>query len=144
MLQQNTTKRIGYWLLHLHQLFDESTARALSVVDLNRRKWQVLHAVSIKVDTVAGIDDAFAPFLAADRAVSYRPVVDEFKACGWVTENDGAITLTESGTAVHDRAESLINAHAAEQLAGISEAEFLAANDVLARIAANVEKQEKQ
>ncbi|MFF3753466.1 MarR family winged helix-turn-helix transcriptional regulator [Streptomyces sp. NPDC002018] len=141
MLQQNTTKRIGYWLLYLHQLFDESTARALSGENLNRRQWQVLHAISIKVDTVAGIDNAFAPFLAADGADSYRSVVDGFEERGWVTENDGSLTLTESGAAAHERAESLVNAHAAGQLAGISESEFLAANDVLARIAANAEKQ---
>ncbi|MFE4827710.1 MarR family winged helix-turn-helix transcriptional regulator [Streptomyces sp. NPDC056672] len=141
MLQQNTTKRIGYWLLYLHQLFDESTARALSGENLNRRQWQVLHAISIKVDTVAGIDNAFAPFLAVDGADSYRPVVDGFEGRGWVAEKDGSLTLTESGAAAHERAESLVNAHAAESLAGISEAEFLAANDVLARLASNVEKQ---
>lgn len=141
MLQPNTTKRIGYWLLHLHQLFEESTARTLSSENLNRRQWQVLHAISIKVDTVVGIDDAFAPFLAVDRADSYRSVVDEFRNRGWVTENNGFIALNESGVAAHERVESLINAHASELLAGISETEFIAANDVLARIASNVEKQ---
>lgn len=141
MLQQNTTKRIGYWLLHLHQLFDESTARALSRENLNRRQWQVLHAISIKVDTVVGIDNAFTPFLAVDRADSYRSVVDEFQDRGWVTENNGFIALTESGVAAHDRAESLVNAHASESLDGISETEFIAANYVLARIASNIEKQ---
>ncbi|PCG87281.1 MarR family transcriptional regulator [Streptomyces sp. WZ.A104] len=139
MLQQNTTKRIGYWLLHLHQLFDEATRRALSEQNLNRRQWQVLHAISIQVNTVAGIDEAFSPFLAVDRAGTYGPIVKEFEARGWVTTDGTAISLTEDGEAAHARAEAAVNAHADQSLAGISEAEFLAANDVLARIAHNLE-----
>ncbi|MER5767875.1 hypothetical protein [Streptomyces sp. NPDC001985] len=140
MLQQNTTKRIGYWLLHLHQLFDESTARALSGEALDRRRWQVIHALRIHVDTIAAIDAAFAPFLAVDDVDSYQWIIDEFDVRGWVRVTDDGITLTESGVAAHDRAESLVNAHAAASLTGISETEFLAANDVLARIAHNIEK----
>lgn len=139
MLQQNTTKRIGYWLLHLHRLFDEATAKALAEEDLNRRQWQVLHAISIGVRTVSDIDAAFSPFLVVDRADSYQSVVDGFVDRGWVLRQGGTVTLTESGSAAHTRAEVLVNAHAARSLAGISEAEFLAANDVLARIAANIE-----
>ncbi len=37
MLQQNTTKRIGFWFLHLHQQFEEGTAEALQSEDLSRR-----------------------------------------------------------------------------------------------------------
>ncbi|SEG90330.1 hypothetical protein SAMN04489712_1264 [Thermomonospora echinospora] len=139
MLQQNTTKRLGYWLLHLHQLFDAATGAALADEKLTRRQWQVLHALSIDVDTVAGLDDAFAPFLAVDGDTSYRPIVDEFVERGWVTDDGGTLTLTAAGTAAHERAETLVNAHAATSLAGISESEFLAANDVLARIARNIE-----
>ncbi|MEV6124645.1 hypothetical protein AB0M23_29750 [Streptomyces sp. NPDC052077] len=138
MLQQNTTKRIGYWLLRLHLLFDEATAKTLSGENLNRRQWQVLHAISIGVRTVADIDAAFSPFLTVDRVDSYQSVVDGFVGRGWVLSQGGTVTLTESGSAAHVRAEALVNAHAASSLAGISEAEFLAANDVLARIAANI------
>lgn len=139
MLQQNTTKRIGYWLLHLHQLFDEATRRALSGENLDRRQWQVLHAISIKVDTVAAIDAAFAPFLVVDRAESYGPIVTEFAERGWVTVDGDTVSLTEEGDAAHAKAEVRVNSHAATSLAGISEPEFLAANDVLARIAHNLE-----
>ncbi|GAA0954553.1 MULTISPECIES: MarR family winged helix-turn-helix transcriptional regulator [Streptomyces violaceusniger group] len=141
MLQQNTTRRIGYWLLHLHRLFDEATERALSSERLNRRQWQVLHAISINVNTVTDIDAAFSPFLAVDRIDSYAPIVNEFAARGWVTVQDGAVALTADGDAAHDRAEALVNAHADRSLAGISEEEFLAANDVLARIAHNLESE---
>ncbi|MEU4654923.1 hypothetical protein AB0G32_13405 [Streptomyces sp. NPDC023723] len=139
MLQQNTTKRLGYWLLHLHRLFDEATARALAEEKLDRRQWQVLHAISIGLDRVSEIDEAFAPFLAVDLSATYQPVVDEFRARGWVSVRDGEIGLTGSGNRAHERAEVLVNAHAARSLAGITETEFLAANDVLARIAANIE-----
>ncbi|MFF8996599.1 MarR family winged helix-turn-helix transcriptional regulator [Streptomyces achromogenes] len=139
MLQQNTTKRIGYWLLHLHRLFDEATAKALSGENLTRRQWQVLHAISIGVRTVADIDAAFSPFLAVDRVDSYQSVVDGFVDRGWVSSQGGTVTLTESGSEAHVRAEALVNTHAARSLAGISEDEFLTANDVLARIAANIE-----
>ncbi|MFJ7423925.1 hypothetical protein ACIQXD_35880 [Streptomyces uncialis] len=139
MLQQNTTKRIGYWLLHLHQLFDEATRSALSGENLNRRQWQVLHAISIKVDTVAEIDAAFAPFLAVDRTESYAPIVTEFVHRGWATVHEGTVALTEEGVVAHAKAEVLVSSHAATSLAGVSESEFLAANDVLARIAHNLE-----
>ncbi|MET8377771.1 MarR family winged helix-turn-helix transcriptional regulator [Streptomyces microflavus] len=139
MLQKNTTKRIGYWLLYLHQLFDEATRRALSGENLSRRQWQVLHAISIKVDTVADIDAAFTPFLAVDRTESYGPIVTEFAERGWVTVDGDTVTLTEEGDAAHAKAEALVNSHAATSLAGISDSEFLAANDVLARIAHNLE-----
>lgn len=140
MLQQNTTKRIGYWFLHLHQLFDEATGRALSGENLNRRQWQVLHAISINVDTVAAIDDSFAPFLAVDGVDSYQSIVDDFGSRGWISVAGDSVKLTDAGAAAHDRAEVLVNAHAATSLVGISESEFLVANDVLARIAENIEK----
>ncbi len=143
MLQQNTTKRLGYWLLHLHQLFDATTTSALRGVGLTRRHWQVLHAIAINVRTVAEIDAAFAPFLVADRAGSYRPVVEDFLDRGYIAVDGDTISLTAAGTNAHERAELLVNAHAADQLAGISEAEFLAANDVLARIAANIEREHR-
>ncbi|MFJ9746589.1 hypothetical protein [Streptomyces chartreusis] len=141
MLQKNTTKRLGYWLLHLHRLFDEATGRALTGEQLDRRQWQVLHAISIGVDTVTDIDAAFAPFLAVDGDTTYQPVVDEFADRGWVLVGGETVALTESGAAAHESAEKHVNAHAARSLIGISEAEFLAANDVLARIAANLESE---
>ncbi|MFD8807059.1 MarR family winged helix-turn-helix transcriptional regulator [Streptomyces sp. NPDC059597] len=141
MLQKNTTKRLGYWLLHLHRLFDEATGHALAEEKLNRRQWQVLHAIHIGVDTVSGIDAAFAPFLAVDGDTSYQPVVDAYEERGWVAVAGERVILTDSGAAAHERAEKLVNAHAARSLTGISEAEFLAANDVLARIAANLESE---
>jgi hypothetical protein len=141
MLQKNTTKRLGYWLLHLHRLFDEATAHALTEEKLNRRQWQVLHAISIGLPTVSAIDGAFAPFLVIDGEETYQPVVDEFIGRGWVAATGEQIALTDIGQFAHERAERLVNAHAASSLAGISEAEFLAANDVLARIAANLESE---
>jgi hypothetical protein len=141
VLQKNTTKRLGYWLLHLHRLFDEATGHALAGEQLDRRQWQVLHAISIGVRKVADIDAAFAPFLAVDRAASYQPVVEEFTHRGWVMVTGENVALTEAGNAAHERAEKLVNAHAARSLTGISQEEFLAANDVLARIAANLERE---
>ncbi|MGW5383192.1 MarR family winged helix-turn-helix transcriptional regulator [Nocardia sp. NPDC003963] len=138
MLQQNTTKRIGYWLLHLHQQFDAATAAVLRGEGLNRRQWQILHALEIGLRTVAELDRAFAPFLRADGAQSYRPIVDEFRGRGWVEVADGIVRLTAAGIAAHERAEALVNAHAAESLRGITEPEFLAANAVLAKIAGNI------
>jgi hypothetical protein len=141
VLQKNTTKRLGYWLLHLHQLFDEATGHALAGEQLDRRQWQVLHAISIGVRKVPDIDAAFAPFLAADGESSYQKVVEEFTDRGWTLVDGENVTLTEAGASAHKRAEELVNAHAARSLTGITEAEFLAANDVLARIAANLERE---
>lgn len=138
MLQKNTTKRIGYWLLHLHLGFDAATGDLLREQHLTRRDWQILHALRIGLGSVAELDEAFAPFLRVDRAESYRPIVDDFAARGWVDTAGPALRLTPAGLAAHERAEALVNAHAAEALRGIDEQEFLAANAVLAKIADNL------
>ncbi|MBW4718313.1 hypothetical protein [Saccharothrix obliqua] len=138
MLQQNTTKRIGYWLVLLHQAFDAATTKALRDVGLNRRQWQVLHAISIGVRTVSEIDEAFRPFLVADREESYRPVVEDFAHRGWAELDGDVITQTDAGVSAHESAEVLVNAHADKQLRGITQEEFLLANDVLRRIAENM------
>lgn len=139
MLQQNTTKRIGYWFLLLHQKFEEDTAAALREENLTRRQWQVLHAVAIGVDSVVGVDKAFAPFLVVDRVPTLRPVVEQLAARGWFTvEQDGRVRLTASGDAAHARANDLVEAHAGKSLRGISEQEFATANAVLSKIAGNL------
>ncbi|MFI7118832.1 MarR family winged helix-turn-helix transcriptional regulator [Amycolatopsis sp. NPDC049868] len=139
MLQQNTTKRVGYWFVYLHHRFEEGTAAALREEKLSRRQWQVLHALAIGVDTVEGLDEAFAPFLPLDGVPGYQPIVAELAERGWATEEDGTIRLTEAGRAAHGRAEVLVEAHAAKSLRGIGEEEFLAANAVLRRIAENLD-----
>jgi hypothetical protein len=138
MLQKNTTKRIGYWLLHLHQQFDTATAEALRDEDIDRRQWQILHALQIGLGTVTELDQAFAPFLRADDTQSYQPIVDEFADRGWVEVSEGTVRLTSAGVAAHERAEVLVNAHAAKSLRGITEPEFLAANAVLQKISENL------
>ncbi|MFD5176990.1 hypothetical protein ACFWM1_14350 [Nocardia sp. NPDC058379] len=142
MLQKNTTKRIGYWLLHLHQQFDAATGTLLREEKLTRRDWQILHALQIGLGSVAELDEAFAPFLLADGAHTYQPIVDDFTGRGWVESTGPALRLTVAGEAAHERAETLVNAHAAESLRGITEEEFLAANAVLAKIADNIATEE--
>jgi hypothetical protein len=139
MLQKNTTRRIGYWLLHLHQRFDADTGQALREEKLTRRQWQILHALHIGLSTVAELDQAFTPFLVADGAQSYQSIVDEFSSRGWVERSGGTVKLTAAGVGAHERAEALVNAHADESLQGITEAEFLAANAVLQKIAENLD-----
>ncbi|WP_040797398.1 hypothetical protein [Nocardia higoensis] len=138
MLQKNTTKRIGYWLLQLHLGFDAATGELLRDQNLTRRDWQILHALHIGLDSVAALDEAFEPFLRVDRAESYRPIIDDFAGRGWVEISGETVRLTDAGAAAHERAEALVNAHAAESLRGISEDEFLGANAVLAKIADNI------
>lgn len=138
MLQKNTTKRIGYWLLHLHQRFDDATGNLLREQRLSRRDWQILHALQIGLGSVPELDAAFAPFLVADGASTYQPIVEDFTGRGWVETDGSALRLTAAGEAAHERAEALVNAHAAESLRGITEEEFLAANAVLAKIADNI------
>ncbi|MDV8025332.1 hypothetical protein [Rhodococcus sp. IEGM 1330] len=144
MLQQNTTKRIGYWFLHLHEKFEVGTAEALQGERLSRRQWQVLHALAIGVDTVDDLDIAFAPFLAFDRVSSYSLLVAELTQRGWVKEEGRSIRLSESGLAAHARAEILVEEHATHSLAGITESQFIAANEVLSRIAHNLDSEESQ
>lgn len=138
MLQKNTTKRIGYWLLQLHLGFDAATGDLLREQKLTRRDWQILHALQIGLGSVAELDAAFAPFLRVDRTETYRPIVEDLAGRGWVEITGETLRLTDAGAAAHERAEALVNAHAAESLRGISEDEFLGANAVLEKIAANI------
>ncbi|UGT55274.1 hypothetical protein [Nocardia asteroides] len=140
MLQQNTTKRLGYWLLLLHLTFEEDMAAALADQNLDRRRWQVLHALAIGVGTTHEIDAAFAPFLAVDRLSTYAHVIEDFRARGWVRVSGGSVVLTPAGVTAHERAEAVVNDQAAGILDGISEPEFLGANDVLERIHLNMRR----
>ncbi|MGW0250549.1 hypothetical protein ACWDYH_28350 [Nocardia goodfellowii] len=98
MLQQNTTKRLGYWLLLLHQLFEDDMAAALRDQGLDRRKWQVLHALAIGVRKQVEIDTAFAPFLVVDGLQTYATIVTDFVDRGWATVAGDTISLTEAGS----------------------------------------------
>jgi hypothetical protein len=138
MLQQNTTKRLGYWLLLLHQLFEEDMGASLREDDLDRRKWQVLHALAIGLTSQNEIDTAFAPFLVVDRELDYSSIVDDFVGRGWAKIEGEVISLTPAGVEAHTRAETVVNEQAVGILKGITEEEFLAANDVLRRISLNM------
>ncbi|WP_410876164.1 hypothetical protein [Nocardia sp. A7] len=140
MLQQNTTKRLGYWLLLLHQTFEEDMAAALADQDLDRRRWQVLHALAIGLGTTQEIDAAFAPFLAVDRLSTYAHIIDDFHGRGWVQVSDSSVVLTPTGVAAHEHAEAVVNSQAEGILDGITELEFLGANDVLERIHLNTRR----
>jgi hypothetical protein len=139
VLQQGTTKRIGYWFLHVHQLLEASMARALHAERLTRRQWQVLHTISVGAATRAEVDERLRPFLAADHVTSFGPVVDDFVQRGWVEADGDRITLNQAGVAAHERAERIVEAHAESVTRGITDEEFLAANDVLERMAGNLE-----
>ncbi|MFC8525946.1 hypothetical protein [Nocardia sp. NPDC057227] len=138
MLQQNTTKRLGYWLLLLHLYFEDDMAVALAAQRLDRRGWQVLHALAIGVDSVDALDDAFRPFLTVDRLASCDSIVEDFVGRGWAVANRGRLALTDAGKAAHVEAEAIVNDQAEDILAGLTEDQFLAANGVLERIAANM------
>jgi hypothetical protein len=100
-----TSKPIGYWLKHLHNLIEAHFEATLAESGATRRDWQLLNLLSQEPRTRAEAGQALAPFWHDDPA-GLTDVLDGPRgliACGWVTADPatGTLTLTEKGQAAH-------------------------------------------
>lgn len=135
----NGTRPIGYWLKHLDSLLEAAFDRALAGHGVDRRQWQTLNLLDDAPRTEAGLAEALLPFLGAD-ARPLGEVIDALEGRGWIARDDsGRYALTERGRAARGalaQGVASVRTHLAE---GITEDEYQATIDVLARMARNLE-----
>jgi DNA-binding MarR family transcriptional regulator len=130
---------IGYWLKHLDGLIEQSFERTLAGEGVTRRQWQALNTLQERPSTQAEIAAALKPFLVDDPGADRR-VIDELMAREWVRQGEGnRLELTPAGARAHAALLERIQSVRQLLVRGVTQEEYLAAIDVLRRMAGNLE-----
>ena len=133
---------IGYWLKLVDRLIDEQFASTLDEHGVTRRQWQLLSVLSRGTSTVEQMDDAIAPFLAADPAgaanESSAEHLSELIESGWVAATPSGYETTERGQVAYGRLAEVVGQNRTRIAGGISEPEYATTVDVLERMARNL------
>lgn len=129
---------IGYWLKLVDRLIDQSFDAVLGSAAVTPRHWQILNLLEYGPATYAEIDDEAAPFLAPHMP-TVRPVVDDLCSRGWATPIEpDRVTLTDTGIKALADIQAQVEADRQRVTADISEEEYRATVEVLARMATNL------
>ncbi|SCL23438.1 MarR family winged helix-turn-helix transcriptional regulator [Micromonospora inyonensis] len=130
-----TSRPIGYWLRHLHNLIEAQFEAALAEERLGRRHWQTLHLLHEAPRTSAQLAEALAPF-GADGGGT----VDDLTARGWVARgDDGRLTLTTEGRTAHTQVAARVEAARDLLMRGLTTEQYVETVRVLAVMAGNLE-----
>jgi hypothetical protein len=131
---------IGYWLKHLDGLIEEHFERTLAGEGVTRRQWQALNTLHQRPCTRAEIAEALKPFLVDDPGADRR-VIDELMGRGWVRQGAGGLlALTPAAAGAHAGLLERVQATRQLLVRGVTQEEYLAAIDVLRRMAENLER----
>ena len=131
---------IGYWLKHLDGLIEENFECTLAGEGATRRQWQALNTLHERPSTQAEIAEALKPFLVDDPGADRR-VIDELIVRGWVRQGEGdLLELTPAGAGAHAGLLERIQTTRQLLVRGVTQEEYLAAIDVLRRMAENLER----
>lgn len=129
---------IGYWLKLVDRLIDQGFDAVLGSAAVTPRHWQILNLLENGPASYAQIDDEAAPYLAPHMP-TVRPVVDDLCNRGWATSaGTDRVTLTETGVKALSDIQSRVAADRQRVTEGITDAEYRAAVEVLARMATNL------
>lgn len=120
----------------LEALLDTTLAR----LHLTRRQWQVLNTLSSGPVTPAELSDALRPFHQANLLDAQERDMAALVRRRLVFLQDGFLTLTEAGTALHAKAARLVDAAREELTAGIGTDEYAMAVSVLERMCSNADR----
>jgi len=131
-------KPLGYWLQHLHNLLEAQFAGVLADLGVNRREWQLVNTLSRGARTREALDQALAPFWAAEES-GLRDGLARLAARGWIDESGDAVTLTDDGAAAHAELARRINEARGVVLGGLSPEQYAETVRILAVMAGNVE-----
>lgn len=133
---------IGYWLKLVDRLIDEQFASTLEEHGVTRRQWQLLNVLSRGTSTIEEMDDAIAPFLAADPAgattESSAEHLSELIESGWVAATPSGYETTERGQAAYGRLAEVVAQNRARIAKDISETDYATTVGVLERMAVNL------
>jgi DNA-binding MarR family transcriptional regulator len=131
---------IGYWLKRLDGLIEENFERTLAGDGVTRRQWQALNTLHQRPATRAELAEALQPSLVDDSGADRR-VIDELVVRGWVRLGEGdRLEPTPAGAGAHAGLLERIQATRQLMVRGVTQEEYLAAIDILRRMAENLER----
>ncbi|MEU4333289.1 MarR family transcriptional regulator [Micromonospora lupini] len=129
---------IGYWSGTAYRTVVGRIRAELAVEQLTQPHWWTLNHVAGAPGkwSRAQLTERLAPF--DDLGIDFEEVIDDLVARGWMTEQAGALSLTEAGEAGRLRAKER-SAQAHEQThQGITTDEYVTALNVLRRMISNL------
>jgi len=134
----DTPKPLGYWLQHLHHLLESHFALVLSDLGTDRREWQVLNTLARGPRAQADLEQALAPFWAAE-VPSLNQVLTTFATRGWAEDSTGTVTLTQAGMAAHTALVPRVDQTRAVVVEGLTSGQYQETVRILSVMAGNVE-----
>lgn len=134
----DTSKPIGYWVKHLHNLLEAHFTLVMSDLGISRRQWQALHTLSECPHRLEELERALAPFLDSDPD-DLRQALTALAQRGWTEETGGVIALTPHGLAAHSELSYRIVETRAAVAQGITPQEYEEAIRALSIMAGNLE-----
>ncbi|MFF2087143.1 MarR family winged helix-turn-helix transcriptional regulator [Nocardia sp. NPDC058176] len=142
-------RMIGYQVKRLDQLIEATFDRATEAAGMSRREWQVLNTIVRAPATTAELWDALRPFWDDESVTDPRArgvgqgdhrVVDVLIDRGWIVRDDRErLVPTTVGAAAHEHAARSVGAIRRQLADGITDTEFAALTETLARMIANLE-----
>jgi DNA-binding MarR family transcriptional regulator len=136
------TRPLGYWLRLVDRLIDEQFATTLEEHGITRRQWQLMNVLAQAPASVAELDAAIAPFLAAateerERESSVEHLTELIESA-WVDATPTGYELTVRGQAALERLAVVVAEQRTVITAGVTDAEYQQTVGVLQRVAANL------
>lgn len=136
--EELASQPIGYWSGEAYRRVVGRIRAELAVEDLTQPHWWTLNHVAGAPGTWSRTRLTARLAVFDDLGIDFEEVFDDLAARGWMTEDEGTLTLTEAGRSGLLRARER-NAKAHEQThEGIGTAEYVAALNVLRRMIANL------
>jgi len=136
------TRPLGYWLRLVDRLIDEQFATTLEEHGITRRQWQLMNVLAQAPASVAELDAAIAPFLAAateerERESSVEHLTELIESA-WVDATPTGYELTVRGQAALERLAVVVAEQRTVITAGVTDAEYQQTVSVLQRVAVNL------
>jgi DNA-binding MarR family transcriptional regulator len=141
MSEHKKSPPIGYWLKRADELLTKRIDEAQRSNGLTRLAWQALNVIRDKA--TAGRDDLVDALRSFADPTTVDSVVLELVSRDLVAGSESAVfSLTPAGTGLYEKALAAQLAIRQQAVAGITEAEYASAVDVLERLVANLERGE--
>ncbi|MFP3462974.1 MarR family transcriptional regulator [Arthrobacter globiformis] len=128
---------VGYWVKRLDGALEALLDATLAQLRLTRRQWQVLNTLSTGPATPTELGDALRPFSLADGTGAHERDMASLVQRQLVFLQDGLLALTAPGTALHAKANRLVEAAREDLTAGVGADEYAIAVSVLERMCNN-------
>ncbi|MCX4544190.1 MarR family transcriptional regulator [Streptomyces sp. NBC_01565] len=129
---------IGYWTRETANLVIGALRTALAEENLTQPHWWILNHIAASPDTWqrTTLTEKLAPY--DDQNTDFNAVYDDLTTRNWLTETNGALTLTEAGEAGRQRAHTRNAKVHTRMREGIDDTTYAATINTLRRLTANL------